>query len=348
MNRTGRGVFAGRDRNAVGRAFTLVELLVVISIIALLISILLPSLKSARDQAKTLKCQSNLAAIAKAGLAYATEESDWIPGSPGTTGAQLHGPYAGLPGDAEIMPGAPVQTWDYAGPLAAVQMNMSSLPQNRAERWKILIEDVFECPSNRFLSVPFWDEQKGPHNSFGSQRMVSYNTVRNFLYWPRSEDGGGAPYLYASFDRIGGDTRLPRNFKPRVDLVGQPSEKVFLTDSSRFTEAGEVDHDIDWNANAGGGFSTGGPSLREQFLRAFWLEDPERRFSYRHGSRNSVGIAVAFFDGHAERLTEEQSRFPDRWWPKGTVVPWSDMNRDTRNLVLDYIDQMTGEWTVRR
>ena len=56
------------------RAFTLVELLVVVSIIALLIAILLPSLRKAREQAKTATCMANMTGFAKASRTYAVED----------------------------------------------------------------------------------------------------------------------------------------------------------------------------------------------------------------------------------------------------------------------------------
>ncbi len=61
------------------RGFTLIELLVVVAIIALLVSILLPSLARAREQAKEVACGANLKQLVMGILYYCEDCRGFIP-----------------------------------------------------------------------------------------------------------------------------------------------------------------------------------------------------------------------------------------------------------------------------
>ena len=68
-----------RVRGARRPGFTLIELLVVVAIIALLISILLPSLSKARAQARTTLCSSRISQLTKALLLYGEDYDETLP-----------------------------------------------------------------------------------------------------------------------------------------------------------------------------------------------------------------------------------------------------------------------------
>jgi len=61
------------------KAFTLIEVLVVVAIIALLVAILMPSLKRVRDQARRAACASNLHQIGNGLVAYGLQNREKLP-----------------------------------------------------------------------------------------------------------------------------------------------------------------------------------------------------------------------------------------------------------------------------
>jgi prepilin-type N-terminal cleavage/methylation domain-containing protein len=75
---------------AVGRAFTLIELLVVIAIIALLVSLILPSLGSAKRTTWNVLCQNNLRQIGLATQLYFDDQKDPVFFDMGSLGSGIY------------------------------------------------------------------------------------------------------------------------------------------------------------------------------------------------------------------------------------------------------------------
>lgn len=124
------------------RAFTLIELLVVVAIIGLLVSILLPSLRNAREQAKTTVCLANQKTLALAFMQYSIDNADRIP--PATMDFDKVGQWVEWP---QRPNGNRLFAFQLAG-LTQLE------PQLRGIREGVLFpftldEQVYHCPSDR-------------------------------------------------------------------------------------------------------------------------------------------------------------------------------------------------------
>jgi prepilin-type N-terminal cleavage/methylation domain-containing protein len=101
----------------VRRAFTLVELLVVIAIIALLISVLMPSMNKARKQAKAVRCGSNTRQLGIAMTLYQNDyehypSHQWRINDPEDTRVRWFLQLAYILGDFEVQTCPAVPDWD--------------------------------------------------------------------------------------------------------------------------------------------------------------------------------------------------------------------------------------------
>jgi len=117
------------------RAFTLIELLVVIAIIALLMAILMPSLRLAKDQAQRVHCVSNTKTLALAWFMYKDENDGKIVG--GATWVIK-----------DEVSGKPIPPW-VAGQTGNWARQKQDIKDGALYPYTGKTEDIYRCPGDR-------------------------------------------------------------------------------------------------------------------------------------------------------------------------------------------------------
>ncbi|MCP4250135.1 MAG: prepilin-type N-terminal cleavage/methylation domain-containing protein [bacterium] len=261
-----------RDRKS---AFTLVELLVVVSIIALLLSILMPSLRSARNQAKAAVCLANMKRLGTGMAVYLNTSGDKFP-----------------PFRLKTDPSDPA-------PVTYVNHYGRSKP-----RWQWFIADnIGPVIDPRPFTLPFGDGDVGSGGE-GGRTMTNKYFLCPSLTGPDQYDvrNGAYGYNYQYLGNSRADTNPTEfdNFSVSADHLRAASQTVLFADS----RGGDPKHGkhsysldpprlaVERNAVR---FGPGSGDLADGMDPSLYQYSPAEM---RHAGR----AMVAFIDSHAEGM----------------------------------------------
>lgn len=252
MNRIGQ-----RRQRTTG--FTLVELLVVVSIIALLISILLPSLKQAREQAKSIKCLAHSRGMGQAASVFATSHNGYMQVSAnqgdGVVGYdpddKESGKYEFSGDELKAWPvaiadssGSPVKNnWDWA-----VRADTFTDARNKQDKMSDEFE-MFLCPADRVkIATPFYPNgtsmkgtghQDDPVTPSGGTKywgLLSY-AINEDIVGVEAQLNSGQPWPAVWKNGVWGESSLPNwrdagtRLQGNMDKVFDPGTCLLLADA---------------------------------------------------------------------------------------------------------------------
>lgn len=160
------------------RGFTLVELLVVISIIALLVSLLLPALRNARDTARKTACLSNERQIGIGFQVYAVDFDGWGMGAYRGNADQIH--YGGATGTVYI--GTLIEAGVYEVPPAFLYCPGSMYaPSWDLPRWSKATTEGSNWFGNRATVVSYFTNPNLSSYTKGTGPSDAYDPTRQKL-----------------------------------------------------------------------------------------------------------------------------------------------------------------------
>jgi prepilin-type N-terminal cleavage/methylation domain-containing protein len=315
--------------------FTLIEVLVVVAIIALLISILLPSLSRARELARTTLCVSNLKNLPQAVISFSVSHNGY---------AQL----IGEPLEWRIIdkyntrydyqstafgnPGLWLKPWPAA---YAKHLGLSGLrrmedyfhphpswtplqPHERDPNFyagKFKKAEIFMCPSDKSPVQNAWSPQ---NPTFEPYCLLSYAANEDVFGVTGCVPGGtnfadyeGQPWKEGET----AETKPPRatRLEGKLERIHRPSEVTL------FCDGGNEDNP-DWAALTLSNGPVHGPYL--QNFERIWGRLPH----FRHSDKG--GIATSFADGSAtyakpiQWVTVGNKRYVARYAPRVRVSPY--------------------------
>jgi len=286
------------------RAFTLIELLVVIAIIALLMAILMPALRNARNQAMVMSCSANAKQIGAIMAVYQSDNDGFVPVMRNKfTPINAKSAYLSIP------------FRNYSGTRGSLPRFLDpDIPWNdemRLEYAQNYLPDFYICPFSRGSKQATLLRDAGivvigretRKNYLSTGRMDSYSTwiwprPRNYDFWP-GEHPWGPPNGYNKYGNVVWHS------------AGSPDPDIAISDNEPFVYQADDKSKDAWMQNNPRRFSNA-PRLSKRtalYCATGEIDESQANRIINYGSHkksNRGGTNVVFGDGRVEWVQGSQ------------------------------------------